>query len=67
MTNTQKQKINAINKLQKANILLLDSLILIQNINKKDQFDYVTDSALSNALDGCLHISKKIDKIVYQK
>ena len=58
----------AINKLEEAKKLLREAelLIITENTSGK-QFDYCTSSKLSDRIDNVLSISKRIDKLVYQR
>lgn len=58
----------AIKKLEEAKKLLREAeFIIITENTRGKQFDYCTSSKLSNRIDEVLSISKKIDKLVYQK
>lgn len=58
----------AIKRIEEAKILLREAefIIVTENTNGK-QFDYCTSSKLANRIDDVLALSKRIDKLVYQK
>lgn len=54
--------------LQKAYVLLLDCHVAIWELNQNGhQFDYCTDSRLSDVVDKIVSRAKSISKIVYQE
>lgn len=48
------------------NSTLISVKLALDEINKTEQFDYVTDSMLSTYTDNIARLSKQINKIVYQ-
>lgn len=46
---------------------LISVKLSLSEINKSEQFDYVTDSKLSSLSDDMIRLSKEIDNAIYQR
>ena len=67
MKNFNRNKRSVISNLEEVIPLLQIALVEIININKETQFDYVTDTNISNLMDRIVLLTKGLDKVVYQK
>ena len=57
-----------LNKMRKAQALLLDAWVLLKEENQKGrQFDFTNSPRLSDLNDQILNRSQQIDKIIYQQ